>query len=76
MKSVHITTARAMLNAKDPVSLSVWKKDGSIMHIDSCISLHYDVRGGWRNIKILPSGEMRRIRDCLIFEINDLEVFL
>ena len=76
MKSVHINTARALLKSGDPVSLSVWKKDGSIMNIESCISLHYDFRGGWRNIKILPSGEMRRIRDCLIFEINGLEVFL
>ena len=76
MKSVHISTARVMLNSGDPVSLSVWKKDGSIMYIENCISLHYDFRGGWRNIKILPSGEMRRVRDCLIFEINGLEVFL
>lgn len=76
MKAVHISTARAMLNSKDPVSLTVWKKDGSIMHIPTCISLHYDFHGGWRNIKIYPSGEMRRIRDCLIFQINGLEVFL
>lgn len=76
MKSIHLSTAREILKTKEPVSLSVWKKDGSIMHIDSCISLHYNFRGGWRNVKIFPSGEMRRIRDCLIFQINGLEVYL
>lgn len=76
MQAVHINTARAMLNAGDPVDLSVWKKDGSIMELKNCITLHYDFRGGWRNIKLLESGEMRRIRDCLIFRINGLEVFL
>ncbi|MCH5234770.1 MAG: hypothetical protein J1E16_05700 [Muribaculaceae bacterium] len=76
MKKIHLSTAREMLKAPDPVDLSVWKKDGSIMHLHDCISLHYDFYGGWRNVKCLQSGEMRRIRDCLIFQINGLEVFL
>lgn len=74
--SVHITTARQMLNSGDPVDISVWKSDGSIMHLSNCISLRYDFYGGWRNVKLLNSGEMRRVRDCCIFRINDLEVFL
>ena len=76
MNSIHISTARIMLNSGDPVSLSVWKKDGSIMDLENCVSLSYDRYGGWRNIKILSSGEIRRVRDCLIFRINGLEVFL
>lgn len=32
--------------------------------------------GGWRKVKILSSGECRKIRDCCIFRMNDLEVFL
>ena len=59
-----------MLNSGDPVDISVWKSDGSIL------SLRYNFYGGWRNIKILASGECRRVRDCCIFRINDLEVFL
>lgn len=31
---------------------------------------------GWRNVKILASGECRKIRDCCIFRINGLEIFL
>ena len=40
-----------------------------------CISLRYSFYGGWRNVKILSSGECRKIRDCCIFRVNDLEVF-
>ncbi len=75
-RSIHITTARTMLNSGDPVDLSVWKSDGSILELHNVISLRYDYYGGWRNVKLLTSGQMRRIRDCCIFRVNDLEVFL
>ncbi len=76
MRSIHITTARTMLNSGDPVDLSVWKSDGSILELHNVISLRYDFYGGWRNVKLLTSGQMRRIRDVCIFKVNDLEVFL
>ncbi len=75
-QAVHITTARQMLNSGDPVDIDVWKADGSIMHLKNCISLQYNFYGGWRNVKLLSSGECRRIRDVCIFRVNDLEVFL
>lgn len=75
-KSIHITTARTMLNSGDPVDLMVWKKDGSILRLEGVVSLRYDFYGGWRNVKVLSSGQMRRIRDCCIFNINGLEVYL
>lgn len=31
---------------------------------------------GTRNIKLLTSGQIRKIRDCCIFSVNDCEVFL
>ena len=74
--SVHITTARQMLNSGDPVDISVWKSDGSILELHNVISLRYNFYGGWRNVKILSSGEMRKIRGCCIFRVNGLEVFL
>ncbi len=76
MRSIHLTTARTMLNSGDPVDLSVWKSDGSILELRNVISLRYDFYGGWRNVKLLTSGQMRRIRDVCIFKVNDLEVFL
>lgn len=74
-RSIHISTARTMLNSGDPVDISVWKSDGSIIHLHNVISLRYSFYVGWRNVKILASGECR-LRDCCIFRINDLEVFL
>lgn len=75
-RSIHISTARHILDSGDPVDLSVWKADGSVLELNNAISLHYDFYGGWRNVKILSSGEIRRIRDALIFRVNSLEVFL
>lgn len=76
MNTVHISTARTMLNSGDPVDLSVWRSDGSILELRNVISMRYSFYGGWRNVKILTSGECRRLRDCCIFRINGLEVFL
>lgn len=74
--SVHISTARHILNAHDPVDLKVWKKDGSVMVLNKCVSLRYDFYSGVRNVKILSSGQIRKIRDVCIFEINGMEVFI
>ena len=71
---MHISKARAILNAGKPVDISVWKRDGSIMHLKNAVSLRYDFRGGFRNVKILGSGGIRRIRDCCIFLLNGEEV--
>ena len=75
-KSIHISTARHILNSGDPVDISVWKSDGSILELRNVISLRYSFYGGWRNVKLLASGECRRVRDCCIFRVNSLEVFL
>lgn len=76
MRSIHITTARTMLNSGDPVYVSVWKANGEILHLHNCILLRYDYYAGTRNIKLLSSGQIRKIRDCCIFAVNGLEVFL
>ena len=75
-RSIHISTARHILNSGDPVDLHVWKSDGSILHLENAISLRYDYRGGWRNVKLLTSGQVRKIRDVCIFMVNDCEVHL
>ena len=76
MRSIHITTARTMLNSGDPVDISVWKANGEILHLHNYISLRYDFYAGTRNIKLLSSGQIRKIRDCCIYNAKGLEVFL
>ena len=73
---IHITTALELLQKPEPVNLSVLKKDGSLMELEGCISLRYDKYRGTRRVKMLRSGEIRMIRDCLILYLNGMEVVL
>lgn len=75
-RKIHISTARAMLNAREPVDIGLWKADGSVQYYNDCVSLRYDYYGGWRNVKLLSSGQIRRVRDICIFSVNGLEVFI
>lgn len=65
-----------MLDRGEPVSLTVAKKDGSLMELNDAVSLRYNYYQGTRTIKISRSAQIRTIRDCLITRINDFEVFL
>ena len=73
---IHISTALDMLMKPDPVDLVVLKADGSIMSLQNCIGLKFDKYRGTRRVKMLTSGQIRMIRDCLILSINGMEVFL
>lgn len=76
MQTIHFSTAQAMLNTPDPVDISVWKSDGSIMELHNCISLKYNFYAGTRTIKLLNSNQIRTVRDVCIFRVNGLEVIL
>ena len=76
MTSVHLSTARKMLESPDPVNLKVWTKAGEILELRNCVSLRFDFYKGTRRVKLLDSRQIRQIRDTLIFSINDMEVFL
>lgn len=65
-----------MLDSGDPVDIDVWKRTGEILCLKNCVSLQYSFYGGYRNVKLLSSGEIRKIRDVCIFRVNDCEVYL
>lgn len=79
--SIHISELRALLHQSrvsgTPLSLRFWTRRGEIVEAPRAVPLSngspYD---GWRNYRLLPSGEIRRIRDVCIFFANDLEVYL
>ena len=75
-KAIHISTLRKMLQAGDPVDLSLWKSNVEILHYRNAVPLRYDFYKGTRRIKLLDGREIRTIRDVCIFEINGMEVFL
>lgn len=75
-RAVHITTARRMMGNGQRVTLGVWKANGERLELPDCVSLRFDTDTGTRNVKLIGSGQIRKIRDCCIYRINDLEVYL
>jgi len=73
---IHISTARKMLEAGEPVDLCVWKSDGSLLEYNNCIPLRYDFYKGTRQIKLLASKEIRTIRDVCLISVNNMEMYL
>lgn len=76
MNSIHISTARKMLQAPEPVEVRCWAKDGRILHLKDAIPLRYNFYEGTQQFKILASRQIRTIRLVCIFELNGMEVFL
>ena len=72
--TIDLRTARRMLNRGEPLDILVWKANGEILRLQNCISLRYNFATGTRNIKLLNSGQIRRIREVCIFSINGYEV--
>jgi hypothetical protein len=76
MNAIHISTARKMLQAPEPVDIKCWAKDGRILELRNVLPLRYNFYEGTQQVKMLQSNQIRTIRICLIFEINGIPVFL
>lgn len=76
MEQIHISQARRIFDSHRPISIKAWRADGSILELDNCTALRYDMRTGCRNFKIAANGQIRRVRDCCIFQVNDIEVYI
>jgi hypothetical protein len=76
MQSIHISTARLMLNRPEPVDIRLWTRTGEIQEWRRCISIKYDHYKGTRKFKLLDSNQIRQMRECCLFELNGMEIFL
>ena len=76
MNAIHISTARKMLQAPEPVDIRCWAKDGRILVLNNILPLRYNFYEGTQQVKLLSSNQIRTIRLNLIFEINGIPVFL
>lgn len=76
MNSIHISTARKLLQSPEPLDITLWTKSGEVQHWHRVISLRYDFYKGTRRMKFLDNNQIRQLRDVCIFEINGMEVFL
>ncbi len=76
MHSIHINSAREILQYPEPVDLLIVIAKREVQHYAKCISLRYNFHAGTRTIKLFTSGQIRQVRDVCILQINDMEVFL
>ncbi|MBQ3625103.1 MAG: hypothetical protein II950_06760 [Prevotella sp.] len=76
MQSIHISTARKMLNRPEPIDIRLWTRSGEIQEWKRCISIKYEHYKRTRKMKLLDSNQIRQCREACIFEINGMEVYL
>ncbi|MBD5273424.1 MAG: hypothetical protein HDS36_00960 [Bacteroides sp.] len=76
MNSIHLSQARRIMQSPREFSLRFLTAKGEIRDIPRAISLKWDFDTGTRTIKCFPSNQIRRIRDCLILAINDIEIYI
>lgn len=76
MNKIHLSTAKKMLMAPDPVDLTVVTKSGEVITLHNAVGLKANHYAGTRNVKCLDNGEIRSVRDSLIVAINGIEVFM
>lgn len=50
--------------------------DGDVITIPCCVCTSYHAKGSTLNVKLLPSGEIRKIVRVTIIEVNGEEVYL
>lgn len=76
MRAIHINEARKILDSEEKCDLRVWEiSTGEIIEYTGVICFHSYFRGGTRKVR-LENGEIRKMRDVCIFEINGIEIYL
>lgn len=75
MEAIHLKTALQILNAGKPVTLRVLTAKGELRVYEDCVGLPHKEKTTYRNIRMVRSGQIRKIRDILIIGINEFEVF-
>ena len=73
---ISIAQARQIIESKEPVNLSFWKKDGEIVNAKNIVCTSSNYGNNTFNLKFLNSGEIRKVKALLIFDVNGEEVCL
>ncbi len=76
MEKLHLTKAQGLLNSRRPVAIRFLSQSGKIHDYPNVVSGIPNFATGCRNIKIIPTGEILKVRDVCIIEINGHEVYL
>jgi len=73
---LHLSNARKIIESGEPFSCSFWKKNGEIVHAENVVCTSSYFYGNTFNLKWLDSGEFRKIKAILIFNVCGEEVFV
>ena len=82
-KAIHKKDALELLGDGQQHKLRLWKLGksctsggGDILTYHDAVKVNRNVRGGTHTIKIAGSGAIRTLRDCCLFEIDDMAIYL
>lgn len=74
--SIHRHDALRLLEDGEPHKLRVWKlSTGDIITYADAIHSSADVKTATHRVRLKASGQIRKLRDVLLFEIDDLSVY-
>lgn len=73
---LHLAAARKIIESHQPVNLSFWKRNGEIVHARNVVCTSSYFHGNTFNLKWIASGEIRKVKATLIFNVNGEEIFV
>ena len=73
---LHLSQARKLIESHDPLDVSFWKLNGEIVHAHNVVCTSSYFHGNTFNFKFLDSGEFRKVKALLIFNLSGEEVFV
>jgi len=73
---LHLSQARQLLESHDPLDISFWKQNGEIVHAHNVVCTSSYFHGNTFNLKFLDSGQFRKVKALLIFNVSGEEVFV
>lgn len=77
MKYIILAQVRRLLNSHTKIAeLKCWKSNGEIIVYRDVICTSSNHRNNSFNLKLLTSGEIRKVKAICIFEINQQEVII
>lgn len=72
---MHISFLHQLV-ARGEFSLTFVSEDGQLIHVDRCVCTSFHSSGSTMNIKLIGSGEIRKVVRITIIDINGKEVYL
>lgn len=77
VQAIHKKDALRLLEDGQPHDLSVWKiSTGDILRYKGAVCRGGHMRGGTHRIYLPTSTLVREFRDCTLFEIDGLKVYM